>query len=284
MPRILFCFLALTAFFAGNGLCDAAELLTGMNVVVRANPHGERLWESSWDYDGKPNIATTYSGDTNAAVFRIFAEDKLSGYAIRDLSFISLNLAGTDKWLQFDALGNDVKIKRWNEMYVSDTLFRIVKRDGIYNRGHGRGVPRTGSSEAIGFNEPFFLRLGDMDLWLQLEDDILISVATDYEHASTFTFGVPAVAVQSPAIQSPNASPVQTPPAAPMTIPLTQGYSPPPAISCVGGPPKRTYQPCPPCAPGLRQTRSQAECTQALDVQGRDCGAISCETCTCQPN
>ncbi len=51
--------------------------------------------------------------------------------------------------------------------------------------------------------------------------------------------------------------------------------------SCDGGK-KITYIQCPSCTPPQRQTRVQAQCTETLDMDGYDCSAKSCQTCTCE--
>ncbi len=53
------------------------------------------------------------------------------------------------------------------------------------------------------------------------------------------------------------------------------------STSCIGGT-KITYIQCPSCTPPQRQTRAQAQCTETLDMDGYDCSAKSCQTCTCE--
>jgi hypothetical protein len=274
MLRILFCSLNLMVISASNAQAASGspELRTGMQVVVQ---HLSLAW-----INGPSGITTS---DAQAQVFVLLGEDLASGERIMDQGLVRLKSANGAVWVVATPgttrgrnilNGGRLSMVSAGQAGSLDSLLTLYK-----SKTYGTVPPYIGLSDGtINFEDSFAIGIGpNQGYWLKVGAGFKsIEITTRYEDASSFRFTVP-VLVAPPGT-------TQTPPAAPITVPMTQGYSPPPAISCVGGPPKRTYEPCSPCGPGLRQTRPQRECTQALDVQGRGCGAISCETCTCQPN
>ena len=276
MRQLLFCLMVLATSGVGSSKSEATEVITGMKVLVVSKGDIKRP-DKAWFYPASGMLLNEKVGN----LFMILPEDSVWGKKIEDGGYVRIRLAEEDRWTTLSPRDGKIRMFSGSRGVPANSLLQVKRI--VYTRP-GRGVVTSGP---IMLDDPFSLRLANQDVWLKISADYKEVVPTSNPREASYFIFAPGGPLPKPE-PAPKGAPTQAPTPKPPVlyggIPMSQGHQRPPAISCNGGI-LRTSIPCDPCTtPGWRQTRSHAQCTEALDIHGRGCSGRSCESCTCQPN
>lgn len=250
VDRICFMFIALII----SGVASSQELRSGHRIFVASS--GGLQPDVLWRSDRRSMSATNEAGTE----FLLFADDLVQGRLIQDRGNIRLRYSREDVWVTVDRATGEIVFVSGQKGVPADSLFTIelVK-------------PSAGG---FSLYDAFQLRLVGTDFWLR-NDRGRITTVSFPSLATAFFFksnGPLVIDPGTPATSSPNS---------PIPMPQPSSGS---SLLCIGTLLVSSLT-CTPCtAPGQRQERAEAKCTQPSDIHGLPCGGRTCEPCLCVPN